>query len=455
MLWKKVYRGTIEILSPVHYKNKIKVVFDELVTSDEIVGPNNAQSYVDGYCSDITSSIHKATEQALMMLPKQKCVRPLRKHWWSQSCKEAKMRHKFWLSLWNDCKRPREGVVYETYKATKNNYRKACRNAFKYSAKMNFKTCSRLLQNKHTKAFWNHIKKAKNRDKNNNYSDISLKDLEEQYSKKFMYDENKESDTVKSARVDVEKKLEALKSVFRAFNITIVNLRDCLKYLKKGRAAGKDGLVTEHLLYGSDSLLYIHLCKLLSICYQYGVVPSIFRQGILVPILKKPTLDPSCAKNFRPVIISTVFSKIVELIILKSVNNLELSDAQFGFISGRGTTEAISLAHDLCAYANHRGSSLFMCGLDAQGAFDCIPNPVLFQKADSVLPDQCWRLLHSWYKDITVQVRWGPLGNPIRVMKGTRQGGLSCTFLFNLVYKDMIRTLQSTVGGFTRDNTAI
>ena len=41
-----------------HYKNKIKVVFDELVTSDEIVGPNNAQSYVDGYCSDITSSIH-------------------------------------------------------------------------------------------------------------------------------------------------------------------------------------------------------------------------------------------------------------------------------------------------------------------------------------------------------------------------------------------------------------
>ena len=266
-----------------------------------------------------------------------------------------------------------------------------------------------------------------------------------------MYDENEESDTVKSARVDVEKKLEALKSVFRAFNFTIANLRDCLKYLKKGRAAGKDGLVTEHLLYGSDSLLYIHLCKLLSICFQYGVVPSIFRQGILVPILKKPTLDPSCAKNFRPVIISTVFSKIVELIILKSVNNLELSDAQFGFISGRGTTEAIYLAYDLCAYANHRGSALFMCGLDAQGAFDCIPHPVLFQKADSVLPDQCWRLWHSWYKDITVQVRWGSLGNPIRVMKGTRQGGLSSTFLFNLVYKDMIRTLQSTVGGFTID----
>ena len=302
---EKVYRGIS------HYKNKIKVVFDELVTSDERVGLNNAQSYVDGYCSDITSSIHKATEQALMMLPKQKCVRPIRKHWWSQSFKEAKTRHKFWLSLWNDCKRPREGVVYETYKATKYNYRKACRNAFNHSAKMNFKTCRRLLKNKHTKAFMilESDKKAKNRDKNNNYSDISLTDLEEHYSKKFMYDENEESDTVKSARVDVENKLEALKSVFSAFNITIANLRDCLKYLKKGRAAGKDGLVTEHLLYGSDSLLYIHLCKLLSICFQYGVVPSIFRQGILVPILKIPTLDDSCAKHFRPVIMSTVFSK--------------------------------------------------------------------------------------------------------------------------------------------------
>ena len=75
---------------------------------------------------------------------------------------------------------------------------------------MNIKTCSRLLKNKHTKAFWNHIKKTKNTDKNNNYSDISLKDLEEHYSKKFMYDENEESDTVKSARVDVEKILEVL-----------------------------------------------------------------------------------------------------------------------------------------------------------------------------------------------------------------------------------------------------
>ena len=69
---------------------------------------------------------------------------------------------------------------------------------------------------------------------------------------------------------------------------------------------------------------------------------------------------------------------------------------QFGFITNRGTNTAISLAKNVAFNCNSKGSALFMCGLDAEGAYDSIPHPVLFRKSKSVLSDVKWRLLYNW-----------------------------------------------------------
>ena len=39
---------------------------------------------------------------------------------------------------------------------------------------------------------------------------------------------------------------------------------------------------------------------------MYNCIPNVFSTGVIIPILKKPTLDPSVPSNYRP--ISTVFS---------------------------------------------------------------------------------------------------------------------------------------------------
>ena len=95
---------------------------------------------------------------------------------------------------------------------------------------------------------------------------------------------------------------------------------------------------------------------------------------------------------------------------------------------------------------------MFICTLDAEGAYDGIPHPILFKKAIGVIPDCSWKLLHNWYSNMTVQVKWDRLNNPIKVSKGTRQGGLTSSFLFNLFYKDMIDELESHSGGCAVDN---
>ena len=135
-------------------------------------------------------------------------------------------------------------------------------------------------------------------------------------------------------------------------------MNKCIKSLKKESSAEIDGLTAEHILFAKDSNLSAHLCYLFSICFQHGVVPEDFRSGIMVPILKKPTLDPSIPKNYRPIIISTEFSKLVEKYILHETNETEFDESQFGFICGRGTNMAVSLAHDMAAYCNSRGSSV-------------------------------------------------------------------------------------------------
>ena len=93
---------------------------------------------------------------------------------------------------------------------------------------------------------------------------------------------------------------------------------------------------------------------------------------------------------------------------------------------------AISLTHDVASY-NVKLSPIFSCSLDAEGAFDAIPHSILFDKALNVIPDPCWKLLYYWYANITAQVRWNHcLSKCITILKGTRQGGISSPFLFNM-----------------------
>ncbi len=216
-----------------------------------------------------------------------------------------------------------------------------------------------------------------------------------------------------------------------------------IKKLKKGCAPGRDGVMAEHLKYSMETSLPEHLSRVFTLCVRYGIVPKSFNAGILVPILKKANIDPSIPKNYRPVIISTMFSKLMEMCAPHAFHDL-----QFGFIETRGTHMAICIAHDTINYCNTRGSAVYTCALDAEMAFDGIPHSILLEKAMNVIPDMWWRLLYTWYKELYVNVKWNrQMSDEVKIEKGTRQGGLTSPFLFNLFYQDMVDDLSETVGG--------
>jgi hypothetical protein len=215
--------------------------------------------------------------------------------------------------------------------------------------------------------------------------------------------------------------------------------------LKLGKAPGIDGIVAEHVIHASGQCphLITLIADIFQICSSAGIVPTSFCKGILIPVLKKPHLDPSLAKNYRPITVATTFSKLLEKLIL-TLSPHQFHGLQFGFVEERGTDMAVALTHDVITLCRYEESPVYSCSLDAEGAFDALPHSILLRKAEDIIPDDLWCALHNWYSRLTVQVKWyGFIGDPMPVVRGTRQGGLSSPFLFNLFYQDLVEQLNN------------
>ena len=140
--------------------------------------------------------------------------------------------------------------------------------------------------------------------------------------------------------------------------------------------------------------------------------------------------------------------------ILQESDEHEFLDLQFGFIRNRGTSMAPTLTHDVLDYCKSNGSPVFLCALDAEAAFDGIPHSVMFMKAINIIPMHLWRILVHWYRRLEVIVKWGEQSStPISVSVGTRQGGLSSPYLFNIFYQELINILSVKPCGINIDGT--
>ena len=82
---------------------------------------------------------------------------------------------------------------------------------------------------------------------------------------------------------------------------------DVLKFIrkfKKGTSPSIDGVASEHMIYTASPELANILADTYSIMISLAIIPEIFQNSLIVPIIKKATLDPRhCFKISRPKII--------------------------------------------------------------------------------------------------------------------------------------------------------
>ena len=90
-----------------------------------------------------------------------------------------------------------------------------------------------------------------------------------------------------------------------------------IRQLNLGKAAGADGLTTEHYVYAIGRSVPLHISSMLTLCLQHGLMPDTFLHGILIPIYKTGK-DSSKANSYRPVTRSVTLTKILEMYILET-----------------------------------------------------------------------------------------------------------------------------------------
>lgn len=417
-----------------------------------IENADKALSTVNLINESLTGAMHDASSDVLAAQSGGNKGR-VKKHWWSSDCTAARDRQRFWFALWKTCDRPRSGHVFASYKLAKKSYRDARRGAANTSINGNYKAYACLLAGKNLRKFWTAVRTTRKKNTSRD-EDVSLSQLMSYFEEKFRCPRD-EATAVSKSRDRVLSKLQELSGVkMSGISIGMTSVRKYISKLKLGCCPGIDGVTSEHLKYAPEKTVCTIISKLLTICMRFGVIPDAFRRGLLLPILKKTNIDPSVPANYRPITISSTMAKIMEMYILDESGDHTFSDVQFGFIAGRGTDSAVALAHDVIQYCVKQGSAVFSCSLDAQGAFDEIPHPILFDKCIGVLPDHCWRTLVCWYMDLSVRVKWGgEISHEIAISKGTRQGGLSSPFLFNVFYQGLIDRLTDSVGGIKIGDT--
>ena len=127
-------------------------------------------------------------------------------------------------------------------------------------------------------------------------------------------------------------------------------IKSLINSLNINKAHGWDDVSTRMVRICGKSLVK-PLCSIFNLSLQSGIFPSQWKKGNVVPVYKKG--DKSIAKNYRPVSLLPVFSKLFEKCIYDvlynyfATNNL-FSSCQSGFREGDScVSQLLSITHDI------------------------------------------------------------------------------------------------------------
>jgi len=204
-----------------------------------------------------------------------------------------------------------------------------------------------------------------------------------------------------------------------------------IRELKRGKAAGLDGLKAEHLVF-SHPIVCVLLSLLFRFIVVYRFVPDDFGAGIVIPLLKSENLYFTVSDNYRAITISPCVSKVFEMCLWIAFSiGLLLTSYSLVFVKGWGCRDAIFTLQGVIKSINLQGSTATLCALDKSKAFDKMSHYGLYVKLMELSIPRCFiDILICWYGKCFGVVRYDNyLSSRFHVCAGVVFYHLCC-FLF-------------------------
>jgi len=232
---------------------------------------------------------------------------------------------------------------------------------------------------------------------------------------------------------------------------SIEEVEKALKSMKPDKAAGPDGLPTELLKLGGESVVRA-LHKIIQVVWQTGKWPEDWTQSTFVPLYKKG--DPTECANYRTISLISHSSKVLLKIILERIRakvEFENDGTQAGFRPGRGTHNHLCNLRIITERARARRQPLYMCFVDFEKAFDTVSHKKLWKTLEDMgFARHLVQLIRSLYESQKSNVRLGSSRSDwFAVLRGLRQGCNLSPYLFSIMAEALMRlVLEGYTGGF-------
>ena len=205
-------------------------------------------------------------------------------------------------------------------------------------------------------------------------------------------------------------------------------------------------------------LSYI-LAKLFNKCLKESCFPDCWKVSSVVPVFKNVG-ERSTAKNYRPVSLLSVVSKVFEkLVNNRIVDHLEkcglFSDFQYGFRSSRSTADLLTVVSDRIARAFNRSGATRAVALDISKAFDRVWHAGLLHKLKSYgISGQIFGLISSFLSNRRLRVVLdGKSSQEYPVNAGVPQGSILGPTLFLLYINDLPDDVICNIAIYADDTT--
>ena len=229
-----------------------------------------------------------------------------------------------------------------------------------------------------------------------------------------------------------------------AIHITDEMVDASIKHLKSGKAAGPSGIVAEMLKTASDTVVP-KLSKLINLIIQNSKIPEEWNQSFIINLYKGKGDAMECG-NYRGLKLLEVLQKVLERILEVLIRSqISIDNMQFGFMPGRGTTDAIFILRQLQEKYIGKRKDLFFAFVDLEKAFDRIPRKVLWWSMRKLGIDE-WVIntVQAMYQFPRSRVRInGKYSEEFSVKVGVHQGSVLSPLLFIIVMEALSRELRT------------
>ena len=154
--------------------------------------------------------------------------------------------------------------------------------------------------------------------------------------------------------------------------VTVTHIRKALNKMKQGKAAGPSGIISEMLKAAGEEVLE-ELRLLAEMVFSSGEIPNDWEESLILNLYKGKgeALDRG---NYRGLKLTNQVIKFLELVLDSSIRKMvNIEDMQFGFVPGRGTTDAIFIFRQLQEKYFAANKPLYIGFVDLEKAFDRVP----------------------------------------------------------------------------------